>query len=221
MADNIRIRIDTSVVERGLAHVTKEIPFALSVAINACALDARDELRTTLPDYFHVRSKWTAGSMATNFSDKRHLLAEVGSRQEYMRLQGEGGARPESKGGGADIPTEAMRGAGGMGKTPRGKWPGQLANRKDGSYFFGTKPGGQQFLARKIGQRTPRERERAGRTGPVLPRYPIEVVYWISKDAAKIDPKWPIDVLVSRACARNYEKHASKAIEKALATMRP
>ena len=84
-------------------EVKKQMAYANSLALNWTARDVRDDLRARLKHTFTIRNKWTAGSIQMKAASKTQVVpyAEVGSRQDYMRLQAEGGWREKQGGPGA------------------------------------------------------------------------------------------------------------------------
>src|SRR3990167_3209198 len=110
------------------ALVTKEMPFAMAVALTRTAQSAQREVRAELKDRFTIRGNWVPGGIRIKPATKRNLAAEVGSKDAFMALQETGGVK-KPRGRALAIPVGARRTK--MQRTSRSRWPGALLQRKN------------------------------------------------------------------------------------------
>jgi len=73
----------------------RQVPFAISRALNATAFDAQRAVKKNLHKTFTLRSKWTERGVRVIRSNKQKLVAVVlmGKGREYMGLHEFGGTR--------------------------------------------------------------------------------------------------------------------------------
>jgi hypothetical protein len=97
---------------------SKQIPFALSKAINATLEAARTQFLSTLPSHMHLRGTTAGGTKPgtalgfnIKFSNKSNLVGTLGSRAPWWPLQEEGGTKTVSGHRLAIAPTRAPFGA--------------------------------------------------------------------------------------------------------------
>jgi len=220
MMPDISVRIDARIFERALFAMQKQIPFAMARALTLTAQDCKMALVGHLPDDFTIRTTWLEQGMRIKSATKANQSAEVGSIDPFMVLQEAGGTK-EPKNKAMGIPTDVIRGDDNRGIATAGKWPKSLINAKKSarSYFVGKFASGKRFLGHKTGAAEPRKRVRDGRTGPVLPREPMEVVY-VFADKAQIKPRWEFEKQILAVCDKEFADNALRAIDEVLRTSR-
>lgn len=137
----IRIRLDLDLGPWRAwtdALVSREIPFAVAVALTRTARDARATLAAELPQHFQIRTPYTARRLRFTQATKRSWSAEVGHLSEYMKLQTEGGRKlPRKRVVG--VPTAKLRQGSPSGATTRNLWPSKLV--KQGAFTLPTRSG--------------------------------------------------------------------------------
>lgn len=118
-----------------LSRYPRQLPFALSVAINRVAVGARDEVREGLGEKFTLRNQWTLRGIQVLAGSKANPVAFVRA-PGYMAIQEAGGVRP----GAWAVPSPDLRG----GVIPKAERPKQqlasgafeLPLRKGGTGIF-------------------------------------------------------------------------------------
>lgn len=199
----VRIKLDTRIFDE-FEGWAKQIPFALSLALNRTGKRAVVELRESLPLYFTIRNKWTAGSMRIKeVARKEDPRIEVGSVAKYMKPHAEGGPRdPGAKPSGA-VPVMRWGSANTRSSmkeafNKRNEWPRALLRQKKAVRF------GNAILAT---DKYDKARPNKG------------LLYWIVKDAdTKIKQDWPLEELVLNAFDRHWDRQARNAMIWAIRT---
>ena len=92
----IQLKTDIKKLTRDLRGIQrKQIPFAVSRALNAVAFDARESLQKALPHHLDKPSAYTKRGIQVKKSDKRNLTAFVGFAGEgFGRLPGGASVAP-------------------------------------------------------------------------------------------------------------------------------
>ncbi len=185
---------------------TKQIPFAMSLAVNMTAKDARKELQDTLPRYFTVRSPRTKKGIRFEGSHKKRwpdISATVGSLDDYMRRQARGGTKRPGSAGYVAVPTRKLRGPGGTKKTTPAKWPKALIAKDEKKKVrkLEIRPGsaGNLLLYKRAG-------------GKRNPRF--ELLYVLAR-RAKVPRRWPMEKIVEDVVASRWPIHIKAAMERA------
>jgi hypothetical protein len=196
------MKIDTLAFDRQMKGFTKQIPFAVSVALNTTAKESVGFVRASLMDTFTIRSKWVASGITFNPSSKRDLRVEIGSRQAYMEAQAVGGTKKPAKGKVVGIPQVGPGRVRRTIKTPTrpGKFPGALTKKPGvfvASLRFDSSPGVWQ-------------RMRSGR---------LRLLYSLQA-SVEIKPRWDLAGQVGTVVRDRFPVNAIKAMERALKTAR-
>ena len=200
MTMDVRIKVDVREVERWLTHARRQIPYALSKAINDTLFDARQALVAELPAYMTIRNRWTERGMRVAKASKATSTGAVGSMREYMRAQVEGGKKHGAVPlVGRGRPRPQLKST-----TPPSRWPRAMATRPQ--VFVG--PAGH---SRTVGvwQRLPR---RAG--GPQL-----RLLYRLPRQVA-VKPRYPLAKIVRQVVQSRWAEHCRRAAARALETAR-
>lgn len=97
----IEITVDTSVLDRRLAHVARELPFATAMALTLTAKAAAEDVTQALPSIFDRPTPFTMKAIGFRPATKSDQVAEVYIRRTqaaYLKLQIEGGEqRPKGR----------------------------------------------------------------------------------------------------------------------------
>ena len=196
----IELTFDAMPLRRMLSKLVRDqVPFAIALALNDVAFEARREVVRKLPEHFTVRSTHPGKGMRVQKARKRTPVAVVGSVRPYMRSQALGSTeRPQSSGTIA-VPVGARPSP--EAKTTRGKWPGAML-RKRGYYVAPTRSG-VPGVWRRRGKRKPPE------------------LMWMFVKEVKIEPRWPLGEDVSVAVRKAWPKAAEAALRRAIATAKP
>jgi hypothetical protein len=104
----------------------RHIPQAAARALTGVAYDARDAVRADLPGRFTIRRPWVSRGIGVQPARSGALQALVYSRDEFMRLQEEGG----SKAGTSAIPLGPMAAKARGQVIPKSQWPGAMARKR-------------------------------------------------------------------------------------------
>lgn len=207
--------------------VAKQIPFAVSKALNAVAFKGRTASVAKLRDVFTVRNKFVESGINVERATKTALTAVVGveERRAFMQEQIEGGKRHMGTDkAGSSIPVSAR--AKREDKITPSRFAGALLTkdeaRKNQRLFFSQLGGDRLMLVRRLHKRSSRsrgvlKRRYKGREAgtPLKPREAIEVVYVFAKDIT-VKGRWPFPSLVERAVADGWDAEMTKALDDAL-----
>ena len=94
---NINLTTNASKVQKAIQGFSKQMPFAMSQALNSTAFDIRRQIvDRTYPQSFNVKNKRFANAMfRVEKASKRKLSAAVFDRlgKDYMAMQAEGGTK--------------------------------------------------------------------------------------------------------------------------------
>lgn len=191
----MRISINVPDAARMFRNWQKQIPYALSQALNGTVLAAQGQLRKDLGKRFIIRSNWVSKGLQTRFATKRDLTAVIGSKDPFMREQELGGDKTAQQQGmavpiGPGGKSPAFRGAGLRGKTLKSRWPSALP----GTFTIRTDEGQDLVM-----QRTERYRSASkGRKGgfSIVRNDRVRVLYTLKK-RVKIKARWGMRVSVA------------------------
>lgn len=113
----------------------RQLPFATAVALTRVAQDARDEIRSRMPEHFKIRNKRVLRGVTIERANKKdwpNPAAKVGTVDDFMREQILGGEKKGKGGHRVSVPTRLMVAR----RTPSGSLrasdkPRQLRQKKD------------------------------------------------------------------------------------------
>lgn len=207
--------------------VAKQIPFAVSKALNAVAFKGRTASVAKLRDVFTVRNKFVEGGINVERATKTALTAVVGveERRAFMADHIDGGPRhPSADKAGSAVPVAAR--AKPTDKVTPSKFAGALLTKDEAltsqRMFFSQLGGDRLMLLRRLRKRSSRsrgvlKRRYKGREAgtPLKPREVVEVVYVFSKDI-KVKGRWHFPALVEKAVADGWDVEMTKALDDAL-----
>jgi len=210
MSKGVVLKVGTKDAKRASrawkAMAKRQMPFAMSRALNDVAVDARRNVVQRFPRHFKVRRK-NLGKAAlwvrrSNKSQKP-ITAWVGTRQwaEFLTLHAVGGIKKAKRGHRLAIPTRIVK------RTSTGR-----IRKADRPRTLRDKPGFQpKELAEKqrITVRPKRRRKRTGKLG----------IFFILRQRVKIRKRWPFRKEVKEVAARRigpaFELRLRQAIKSA------
>lgn len=207
--------------------VAKQIPYAISKALNQLAYDGREDAVDRLHKVFTVRNEFVERGVQVTRSTKKNLTAIIGieDRRGFMEDQIDGGPRhPSADKAGSAVPVAAR--AKPTDKVTPSKFAGALLTkdeaRKTRRLFFSQLGGDRLMLLRRLRKRSSRsrgvlKRRYKGREAgtPLKPREVVEVVYVFSKDV-QIKARWPFPAIVEKAVADHWDTEMWYALQRAL-----
>lgn len=118
-----------------LADATRRrLTKAVARALTRVAYDARDAVRADLPGRFTIRRPWVSRGIGIVPARSTTLQAIVYSRDDFMRIQEEGGTKPRT----SAIPLGPMAAKAHTQVIPHSQWPGRLSQRRSTFYRAGT-----------------------------------------------------------------------------------
>lgn len=201
----IEIEADTKALVRQLdLFAADQMPFATALALTKTAQAARDQVRQELPERFTIRRPWVPRGVTIDPATKADLTAEVGSMDEFMIRQEEGGTkRPKRKM--LAVPTDQLQRTktGAISKANR---PGKVLKQKKAFIITATsqakraRPGTVMIARRKSKQ-----------------RYPIEVLYSLTP-RAEVPPRWEFENTVRGVVDEQLGPQFIKAMDRAVVT---
>jgi hypothetical protein len=200
----LKLELDAREVLGYLDHeVKRQHHFASVLALTWTARDVRDDMRSRLPLYFTIRNKRTAKGIQFRGASTQQSIpfSEVGSLDDYMRMQAMGGWKLADNQGSVAVPVRARRPK--TVRTTRSKWPGSMIKR--------AKPG--RIIIRDLGKGAAGVFQVKGRGGSGG-----LVFQWLLVDRVRIQPIWPWKRLVEARVGHSYERLAMKALKRALET---
>jgi hypothetical protein len=221
MARDFNIAVDVRPVERGLREFARQIPFAVSYAMNLTARNAVEYMRSDIQRIFTIRNNWEALGITFKPASKRDLTLEIGSRHHYMAAQVLGGTK-EGKGGGTVGIPKVGRGDPRttlQSKTPPSKWPKALVAKSVGTFIgtVQTKRGPLYGVWRRV--------NRSGETGKITrgkgknTRLGLRLLYELA-EKVNIKARWPMDRQVEAIWAGRWPTNAAEAVAYAIRTAR-
>ncbi len=196
----IRIRVDLDLGPWRAwtdALVSREIPFAVAVALTRTARDARQTLAAELPDHFQIRTPYTEKRLRFKMATKRDWSAEVGHLSDYMALQAEGGRKAPRKRA-IGIPTKRLRLRSPDGATRRSLWPSKLV--KEGAFTLPTRSGSLALYRRR-------------RDGS------LERLYVLAR-SVDVPARWPFYETVQRVARERWPTNFNEAMRSGIARAR-
>ena len=201
---SLNMTSNASAVQKAMQGFSKQMPFAMSQALNATAFDVRKEIvDKTYPQSFNVRNKRFAGTMfRVEKATKKKLRASVFDRlkKDYMVDQAEGGIKTP-RGKSIAIPGRdmKMRTKGGVTKANR---PRNLLNKK-GVFKTTSTRSGQPIIVRRATKK----------------RYPLQMMY-ILEPSGVIKKRFDFYEDANATARREIDRAFAKRFKRAKATAR-
>lgn len=207
----ISVDFDIDRVRRELHKFTRrQVPFATARSLNGVVIEAQSQLRKGLAEYFTVRSTWVARGIITNRATKANLVAAIGSRDDFMQKQAEGGEK--NRGHQIGVPVKARRTK--RTKITRGKFPRALLDK--GAFVKKTK-GGTDAVFMPV---TPRKRRAVKvRRRKRRTKRRLKLMYYLV-DSVTIPKRWPFLKEVATIVDHEWPVIMRREWRHALRTMR-
>lgn len=219
------IRVDDKEIERELRVMPRQIPFAMSVALNDVAWKARDALRGSLPAHFTLRNAFTLSGITVEKGTKATLDAKVGELDTrwWMASQVVGDAARHPPKGMVHIAETGEEGSPRPAHDkviPRGLRVDRIDKGRHGNiaYFVFHKMDQAIGMFYRAGAERPARRATM-RGQPVAamvrPRLPITKAYTFASEV-RIRPQWPMEQIVAAVVEKEWPEAVQKAVVKAL-----
>lgn len=194
----IRISVNVTEAARMFKGWQKQVPYALSQALNGTVLAAQGQLRKDLRKRFIIRTNWVSKGLQARFATKRDLAAVIGSKDPFMAQQELGGQKT-AQGQGMAIPigpggaSPALRGAGLRGKTLQSRWPSKMPS----TFNIRTHEGQDLILQRTERYKSVKGKGKGKNKGFSIVRDDrVRVIYRLKK-TVKIKAKWGMRLSVA------------------------
>lgn len=208
----ISVKADIKAATRHLSSIQrKQVPFAVSQALNDTAFDARKAVQAQLPRKLKSPTPWTIRGVRVGKSTKHRLVSRVyfnPDRAKYMRYQIAGGIRTEADG--TIVMPKGIK-LNKYGNIPRGKISRLLQKPNT---FIGTIKGVPGVWQRGHFTRSGRFSSAGkGRQGSLrlLARF---------EDQAAYRPRFPMHKIVAGVARNRYGRHFRRRLAGALRTAR-
>jgi len=149
----ISMKIDAKAVQKALKQIEKQMPFAISSALNNTAFAVRDEEVKALTKHLDRPTPFTSRAYNVDKATKQRLVAAVQARPmqaKYLQYAVDGGTKTASPKGKRPIVPAMDRYLNQYGNIPRGILP---ALAKDRKRFFSGRPKGKGASAEGLWQR--------------------------------------------------------------------
>lgn len=221
----VNVKVDTKLFDGQMKGFVKQVPFALSRSLNMTAKAALPDLKKSVKHDLIVRSPWVPKGIQMRASTKTSLEASVGSVDDFMVKQVEGGTK-QAQSGKLAIPLVGQ-GRGRARKksiTAPDNWPGALA-KSDPDVFVGAAgyrgKGAKKRKSKRYNKiKTFSDAERG--TFAVWrrrPKHKLRMVYAFKKQV-EVQGRWDVESIVAASVKEHWPEEVKKAIEYAKATAR-
>lgn len=187
------------------AYSSRQVPFAMSLALTNTAQDAQLEVRRGLRSRFVLRNSFVEKGILYRKATKANLEAGVFSRDDFMILQEKGGAKEPKSGSSVAVPIEARTAKRGV--VPSGKRPRALLSTPG---VFRARIGGVDGLWQRLKRRS-KARKAAGHSLKLL---------FVFKPSVPIAPRFEFANTVRRVVKERIGRQLEFAILFALKTAR-
>ena len=224
---NVNVTTDIKDLIKKLDKVQKkQLPFALSKAINSVAFDCRKTVMGSLDIYLDRPTPFTKKGVMVQKSTKKNPTAHVGFRGDgfmdakggnvakYMRFQIEGGTRLPKK---AAIPVPFPKNIklNKYGNLAKNKVKAFLGDKD--KYFSGVPRGATEPDAGIWERMPPNSRRKKGKRGAATGKIKM-VIGWEPK--ADYSKRFPFKRLVEQSVRSNFRRRFESALSGALKTAR-
>jgi hypothetical protein len=196
------IKISTNIgqVLKKLDRMDRQVPFALSKAINKSAVDVQRAEGVNLGRKQIIRTDWWKGGRKFGinikpFATKNKPTAVIGTQADWERLHERGGTKTPKQGKNLAIPTAAHRG-GARNKITRAKRPRALLDKP--RHFF-AQVGGMIGIWKRTGRK----------------RLPIKLLFTLTRKA-RLDPKLGYEEVGEAVANKTLPEHFAEEFRKAI-----
>lgn len=197
--------------------VTKQLRFASSIAINRLLREIEASQQRHAGQTFKLRRDFLNRQWRVVKSTKAKLEGTLGLTQKAYFMENQETGKPKRpRKGRLAIPTvaPAQRPDLRISQRPRALLK---AKAKSSRFFLGVSRKGKTILFEKIGTPRKRLRKRAGKRGPVLPKYPIAARF-VLQGESQINPKWHSQEFANDIAQRRFQGLFEQAFAEALRT---
>ena len=187
--------------------VLKQMRFATSVTLYETAKQVQETVRADLPHEFTIRNNWVSRGIRMSPGSSRairnsasgisDMKVEVGTVDEFMRRQAEGGVKKPHKADSVAIPIREPK----TEITDRKKWPRRLLKQPGFFIWKYDRKGDHYGIFRRVG----------------AARLPIKMIYKM-QPSVEVPQRWKLLKIVDAETKSKYADNFQKAFEKALAT---
>lgn len=188
---SVRIRFDDAGLKAGLRALGKDGRFAVALALTRTAKAAQAKVISTLGDHFTVRTGWVAKGIRIKPATKASLAAEVGSKDQFMQRQEEGGTKQARSGRDLAVPVLARKNKSSV--TRPGNWPGAMLRKP--KVFIATFKSGHRAVVRRKGKG----------------RMPIEVFYHLTREV-RVTPRFKLAATVEQFARAEFAREFDRAL---------
>lgn len=215
---NITVRHNLDRVMRQLDDFAKrQVPFAMSRALNDTAREIQRDIRFEMPRNFKIRRQWVLKGIQVKPSTKRDLRAMVFSKDKFMGRQEYGGDKASRDtrvwrfGNKVAVPLPAAKGGSKSGIVPKRFWPENLPDpfvlkAKDGREYLAIRAKAKRF------------------TGPMLPGKRAAktdvVLMYVLEDEITVRDRLQMREIGNRVVRDRFDKLFGQALGRALASAR-
>jgi len=232
MSEPVTIKVTIPAMVDLSGKVAKQIPFAVSLALNAVTYQSREKAVAQLPKLFTIRNKFVAQGVNMLKSTKVDLSAAVGieGKRFFMQDHMEGGERHKGSDKlGSAIPLLARRSE--TDRLTPSKFPSALlaadGKKKSRRMFFLNLAGhGRLGLVKRLTTRQKKSRGvlkrnfRGRKKGDALkPREELAALY-IFEDDIDIKEVWDVFGMVQMVVNESWDREFHAALDKALGRVR-
>ncbi|MEM9369544.1 MAG: hypothetical protein AAGA26_00170 [Pseudomonadota bacterium] len=189
----------------------REIPFATTLSLTWTAKDAQRDVQERLPERFTIRRSWVAKGIrikpARKSTSIARIASEVGTVDDFMGLQEEGGTK-RARSGRLAVPYGARKTRTSV--TPRSKWPGAML-KKRGVFTAPVKPGSRVLAVwKRRGRRRTMSRgaSRGQRKQPIVLQY-------VLTNSVRVRERWQFREGVARTVDQRLAVNFAKGFDRA------
>ena len=186
--------------------VLKQMRFATSVTLYETAKQAQEAVRADLPHEFTIRNNWVSRGIRMSPGSSRairnsasgisDMQVEVGTVDEFMRMQAEGGVKKPNKADSVAVPVREPE----TEITSRKKWPRRVL-KEPRTFLWRRPPDSKRFILQRAGDS----------------RYPIKRLYTFEPEV-RIPKRWPFLEKAEKIVSESYNENFNRAFERAMAT---
>lgn len=209
----LRVNIDMRPIAAALKGLERQMPFATAVILTRTVQAAQKDLRAKLADDFTLRTKRVPMGVRIERATKLHPVAAVGSVDDYMAQQVEGGRKEGHIGIGKGEPVAVMGGEfvavpvlGSRARktvkhrVTRSNLPNALTANPKARAFVGRLRGGDYGIFQRVGKK----------------RHPIRLIYNLKREV-KYEKRWALLRRVQDSAKVNFQEIARVELLKILA----
>ena len=191
----VKIQFDSHELQTWLSNVQqKQMPYATARALTDTAQDIKTAAIDSAKKNFTLRNNWVVKGIRINRAEKKdwpNIKAEIGSKDNFMKLQEEGGVKKKNA-----IPRGARPVKTAI--TTPAKWPGAMLKKNNA--FVGTVRTGKRAVYI-------RQRKR------------LKLMY-VFQDTVNIKPRWKLKETAEQVGRKVMQGHFMRRIDEALRSAR-